>query len=155
MTANIKKLINGLGKSYQELTDDGLITYKSPPTASSGDPDLSLDMAKEGLFLSFKRDGRILQSVVLKIQNDRVKNWVFPNELPSPLQKEMSRQWVHEHLGEPLRSLPPQVIMRRAFGWTDLYEAKSPSIPTSMQINYDVMDRVRSVTFMPTAELRW
>lgn len=82
MTANIKKLINGLGKSYQELTDDGLITYKSPPTASSGDPDLSLDMAKEGLFLSFKRDGRILQSVVLKIQNDRVKNWVFPNELP-------------------------------------------------------------------------
>ncbi|MFI8415024.1 hypothetical protein ACQKFN_00775 [Serratia sp. NPDC071084] len=26
---------------------------------------------------------------------------------------------------------------------------------TSMQVNYDVMDFVRSVTFMPTSELRW
>jgi len=91
MTVDVNKLINGLGKSYQELTNDGLITYKSPPTASSGDPDLSLDMAKEGLFLSFKREGRILQAIVIKIQNDKVRNWVFPNELPSPLQKEMSR----------------------------------------------------------------
>lgn len=67
----------------------------------------------------------------------------------------MSRQWVHENLGLPLRSLPPQVVMRRAFGWTDLYEAQGRSISTSMQISYDVMDKVRSITFMPTAELRW
>lgn len=87
MTVDISKIIDGLGKSYQELTEDGLITYKSPPTASSGDPDLSLDMAKEGLFLSFRREGWILQAVVLKIQNDKVRGWVFPNELPSPLKK--------------------------------------------------------------------
>ncbi|WP_208951024.1 DUF6392 family protein [Rahnella sp. ChDrAdgB13] len=155
MTVNINELISSLGKSYPELIDNGLITYKSPPTASSGDPDLSLDMAKEGLFLSFKRDGRVLQAIVLKIQNDKVKDWVFPNDLPVPLQQKMSRQWVHEHVGEPLRSIPPQVIMRRAFGWTDLYEARGRSIPTSMQISYDVTDNVRSVTFMPTAELRW
>lgn len=155
MTVNVNELISSLGKSYLELTDSGLITYKSPPTASSGDPDLSLDMAKEGLFLSFKRDGRLLQAIVLKIQNDKIKDWVFPNALPAPLQQKMSRQWVHEHIGEPLRSIPPQVIMRRAFGWTDLYEAKNRPIPTSMQISYDVMDNVRSVTFMPTSELRW
>ena len=155
MTVNINELISSLGKSYLELIDNGLITYKSPPTASSGDPDLSLDMAKEGLFLSFKRDGRVLQAIVLKIQNDKVKDWVFPNDLPVPLQQKMSRQWVHEHVGEPLRSIPPQVIMRRAFGWTDLYEARGRSIPTSMQISYDVTNNVRSVTFMPTADLRW
>lgn len=67
----------------------------------------------------------------------------------------MTRPWVHDHLGEPLRSTPPKVIMKRAFGWTDLYEAKGRSICTSMQISYDVMDKVRSITFMPTAELRW
>lgn len=50
MTVDINGIINGLGKNYQELTEDGLITYKSPPVASSGDPDLSLNMAKEGLF---------------------------------------------------------------------------------------------------------
>ncbi|TBL66593.1 DUF6392 family protein [Hafnia alvei] len=155
MTVNINELISSLGKSYLELIDNGLITYKSPPTASSGDPDLSLDMAKEGLFLSFKRDGRVLQAIVLKIQNDKVKDWVFPNDLPVPLQPKMSRQWVHEHVGKPLRSIPPQVIMRRAFGWTDLYEARGRSIPTSMQISYDVTDNVRSITFMLTSELRW
>lgn len=155
MTVNINELISSLGKSYLELTDHGLITYRSPPTASSGDPDLSLDMAKEGLFLSFKREGRVLQAIVLKIQNDKAKDWVFPNALPAPLQPVMTRQWVHENIGEPLRSIPPQVIMRRAFGWTDLYEAKGRAIPTSMQISYDVMDYVRSVTFMPTSELRW
>lgn len=155
MTVNINELISSLGKSYLELIDNGLITYKSPPTASSGDPDLSLDMAKEGVFLSFKRDGRVLQAIVVKIQNDKVKDWVFPNDLPVPLQQKMSRQWVHEHVGEPLRSIPPQVIMRRAFGWTDLYEARGRSIPTSMQFSYDVKDNVRAVTFMPTAELRW
>ncbi len=155
MTVNINELISSLGKSYLELIDNGLITYKSPPTASSGDPDLSLDMAKEGLFLSFKRDGRVLQTVILRIQHDKVSNWVFPNELPSPLQKNMSRQWVHEHIGVPLRSVPPKVIMKRAFGWSDLYEAKGTAMPTNMQISYDVMDNVRSVAFIPTSELRW
>ncbi|MBI0274716.1 pyocin immunity protein [Hafnia alvei] len=155
MTVDVSKLINCLGKNYLELINSGLIAYKSPPIASSGDPDLSLNMAKEGLFLSFKRDGRILQAIVLKIQNDKAKDWIFPNELPSPLQKSMSRQWVHEHIGAPLRCIPPKVIMKRAFGWTDLYEAKGLSIPTSMQISYDMIDKVRSVTYMPTSELRW
>jgi len=155
MTMNIDALISCLGKTYQELIDNELITYKSPPTGSSGDPDLSLDMAKEGLFLSFKRDGRILQAIVVKIQNDKAKNWMFPNELPEPLQRSMSREWVHENIGVPLRSSPPKVVMRRAFGWTDLYEAQNRSIPTMMQISYDTSDQVRSVTFLPASDLRW
>lgn len=155
MTVNVEALIHSLGKSYNDLLDAELIPYRTPPTGFSGDPDLSLDMAKEGLFLSFKRNGRVLQAIVLTIQNERVKDWIFPNELPSPLQKKMSRQWVHENVGEPLRSIPPKVIMRKSFGWTDLYEAKGYPIPTSMQISYDTMNNVRSVTFMPTSELRW
>lgn len=155
MAVNINQLINSLGMTYSELVDNGIIAYKSPPTGHPGDPDLSLNMANEGLFLSFKRNGRVLQAIVLKIQNDKAKNWVFPNELPLPLQATMSRQWVQERIGEPLRSIPPKVVMKRTFGWTDLYEAKGYAIPTSMQINYDVNSYVRAVTFMPTAELRW
>ncbi|EGI5923378.1 pyocin immunity protein [Salmonella enterica subsp. enterica serovar Colindale] len=155
MTVNVDALINSIGKTYQQLFDEGLIPYKTRPTGYSGDPDLTLEMAKEGLHLTFKRDGRQLWSVILRIQYEKVADWLFPNELPSPLQKSMSREWVHQHIGEPLRSIPPKVIMKRAFGWTDLYEAKGRAIPTSMQISYDVMDRVRSVAFMPTSELRW
>lgn len=49
MTVNVNSLINSIGKSYQELLDEGLIPYKTKPTGYSGDPDLTLDMAKEGL----------------------------------------------------------------------------------------------------------
>lgn len=155
MTVNVNALIESLGKSYRDLINSELIMYKSPPKGASGSPVLSLDMAKEGVFLSFWREGRILKSITLSLQHETAADWTFPNELPTPLQKNMSRQWVHKNIGEPLRSTPPKVIMRRAFGWTDLYEATGWPIPISMQINYDVQDNVRSVTFMPTSELRW
>lgn len=155
MTVNVDALINSLGKSYQDMLDNELIPYKSPPKGSSGTPTVSLDMAQEGVFLSFWREGRILKSVTLRMQHETVADWSFPNELPSPLQKNMSRQWVHGNLGEPLRSSPPYVVMKRSFGWTDLYEVRERAIPTSMQVNYDMTDSVRSVTFMPTSELRW
>lgn len=155
MTVNIDALINSLGKSYQDMLENELIPYKSPPKGSSGTPTISLDMAQEGVFLSFWRKGRILKSITLRMQHETAVEWTFPNDLPTPLQKSMPRQWVHENIGEPLRSSPPYVVMKRSFGWTDLYEAKGRAIPTSMQVNYDVMDRVRSVTFMPTSELRW
>lgn len=155
MTVDVEALIHCLGKSYKDLLNADLISYKTPPTGASGDPEISLDMAKEGIYLSFKREGRILQAVILRIQHDKMSNWVFPNELPSPLRKNMSRQWVHEHIGVPLRSVPPKIILKRAFGWSDLYEAKGLTMPTSMQISYDVMDNARSVAFMLTSDLRW
>ncbi|WP_156292687.1 DUF6392 family protein [Serratia oryzae] len=155
MTVNINALINSLGKTYKEMLDAELIPYKTPPTGSSGDPDVSLDMAKEGVYLSFKRDGRVLQEVTLRIQHGKVNNWIFPNDLPMGLQKEMTRQWVHENIGEPLRSSPPVVIMKRSLGWTDLFDIKGMSIPVSMQVDYDITNNVRSITFMPTSELRW
>lgn len=155
MTLIIDSLINSLGKSYKTLYAEGLITYKTPPTGYPGDPDLTLEIAKEGVHLTFKRDGGYLWAIGLRIQHEKVKDWIFPNELPTPLQKSMSRQWVHENLGAPLRSVPPKVIMKRAFGWTDLYEARGRTYPTSIQISYDVEDNARSVTYMATSELRW
>lgn len=155
MTVNVDALINSLGKSYQDMLDNKLIPYKSTPKGSAGTPTISLDMAQEGVFLSFWREGQILKSITLRMQHETIADWEFPNELPSPLQKNMSRQRVHKNVGEPLKSSPPYVVMKRAFGWTDLYEAKGRALPTSMQVNYDVMDFVRTVTFMPTSELRW
>lgn len=38
MTVNIDALINSLGKSYQEIFDEGLIPYKTKPTGYPGDP---------------------------------------------------------------------------------------------------------------------
>ncbi len=63
MAANIEALINFLGKSYQEIFDKGLIPYKTKPTGYPGDPDITLDMIKEGMYLAFKRDGKILFAI--------------------------------------------------------------------------------------------
>lgn len=155
MTVNVGALISGIGKTYQELFDEGLIPYKTKPTGYPGDPDLTLDMAKEGVHLTFKREGRQLWSVILSIQHDSVNNWLFPNKLPAPLKDTMSRSWVHGTLGEPERSSPPEVIMKRAFGWTDIFTVSGRHVPMSMQVNYDVADMVSSVVFLPTIELRW
>ncbi|EKD5160021.1 pyocin immunity protein [Enterobacter cloacae] len=155
MTVNVEALIHSFGKSYQNLVDAELIPYKTPPTGFSGDPDLSLNMALEGVYLSFRREGRILQEITAILLRPEIKGWHFPNKLPFGLKSEMSRQWIHEHFGEPLRSSPPKTIMRRALGWVDLFDAATGDIPVSMQIDYDVMDNALSVTFMPTSELRW
>lgn len=155
MTVNIDNLINGIGKTYQELLDEGVIPYKTKPTGYPGDPDLTLDMAKEGVHLTFRREGRQLWSVIISIQHNSIANWVFPNELPPPFKSTMSRSWVHRELGEPERSSPPEIIMKRAFGWTDLFTLSGRHVPMSMQINYDVADMVSSIVFLPTAELRW
>lgn len=155
MTVNIEALMRSLGKSYKDIHDAGLLPYKTQPSASSGDPELSLDMAKEGVYLSFKRDGRIFQEMTLRIQYDKVKNWTFPNELPTPLQKSMSRQWVHENFGEPENSIPPRVIMKQEIGRIERFTVEDFHIPITMQIRYDMADMVVAVTFLPTSELRW
>lgn len=155
MTVNVEALIRSLGKNYKELVDSNLIAYKSDPKGASGSPTISLDMAKEGVFLAFQREGRVLKEITLSIQHDTLKDWTFPNDLPTPLQKSMSRHWVHENFGEPENSIPPRVIMKQEIGRVERFTVEGFHIPITMQIRYDMADMVVAVTFLPTSELRW
>ncbi|MEA9390591.1 DUF6392 family protein [Acerihabitans sp. TG2] len=155
MTVNIDALIRSLGKKYRDIVDAGLIFYKTEPRGASGSPILTLDMAKEGVFLAFHRKDGVFRELSLRIQNDKIKNWVFPNELPSPLKVSMSREWMHETFGKPDKEEPPQVIAKIAFGWTERYTAVGFDMPIAMQVSYDLQGMVKKVTFLPTSELRW
>lgn len=155
MTVNVEALIRSLGKTYQQLVEEELIPYKTKPSATSGEPTIHLEMANEGVFLSFLREGRVLKEISLRIQHEKVKNWIFPNKLPFGLKKIMNRTQVHAVFGEPLRSTEPKVIMRRVLGRADLYSIGYCKQPTSMQIRYDHSEMVASVVFLPTSELRW
>lgn len=108
MTVNVESLIRCLGKTYENILEAGILPYRTKPIGAPRSPNLGLEMAREGIFLSFKRTGRVLKSITLRLQHDPIKNWVFPNELPSPLQKNMTRQWVHDTFGEPDKSVPPE-----------------------------------------------
>lgn len=155
MTVNVEALINSLGRSYQEIFDEGLIPYKTKPTGYPGDPDITLDMIKEGMYLAFKREGKILFAIELIFLDQKKTSYQFPNELPSPLKTLMSRQWLHEQLGEPEKVLPPRTILKKDVGWTELYTLLDFRMPTSMQVDYDLSERVESVMFLLTSEVRW
>ncbi|PQQ26832.1 DUF6392 family protein [Photorhabdus hindustanensis] len=155
MTVNIDALINSLGKSYQEIFDEGLIPYKTKPTGYPGDPNISLHMIKEGVHLAFRRNGKILFAIGLILIDEKKDSYQFPNELPPRLIPIMSRQWIHEQFGEPERSLPPRRRLTKEIGWTELYTLLDSRIPTSMQVDYDLLERVRLVTFLPTSVVRW
>jgi len=155
MTVNIEALINSLGKTYQEIFDAGLIPYKTKPTGYPGDPVLNLEMAKEGLFLTFNRSDRAFIEITLRILDEKKPKYRFPNELPSPLLSDMNRPWVHVTFGEPDKFLPPRKRLRKDIGYTELFTVSDFHIPISMQIDYDLHERVESVTFMPTSEVRW
>lgn len=155
MAINVEALIRSLGKRYREMMDAGLIPYLTEPKGASGSPKLSLDMVREGIFLSFHRDGKIFKEMSLRIQNDEVKNWIFPNELPSPLQYKMSREWVHETFGPPDKSVSPKKVGTLSFGWFDRFTVEGFDFPLTMQMGYDLYDMVTEVTFLPTSELRW
>ncbi|MCT8349812.1 DUF6392 family protein [Photorhabdus temperata] len=155
MAVNIEALINCLGKSYQEIFDKGLIPYKTKPTGYPGDPDITLNMAKEGMHLAFKRDGKILFAVELFLLDQKRPSYQFPNELPSPLKPLMTREWVHEQFGKPEKALPPRKFLKKDVGWTELYTLLDFRIPTSMQVDYDLLEQVKSIAFLSTSEVLW
>lgn len=155
MTVNIEELMRSLGKPYQAIRDAGIITYKTPPQGTQSDPYLTLKMKNEGVSLTFDNDeDKALSEILLNIKTDK-KGWVFPNELPSPLQQIMSRQWVHKNFGEPDKSTPPEVFMKMKIGWIERFTVEDFHIPLTMCIYYDMDEMVEAVTFLPTSRLRW
>lgn len=155
MTVNVEALIHSLGKTYKELVDADLIPYKSKPTGFSGSDVVTLDMVKEGVFLAFHRDTKQFKEFTLTLQDQEKKNWVFPNILTPPLHSQMTRHWIHIEFGEPDKALSPRKRGRREIGWTERYSLVDFHIPVSLQIDYDLSEYARKLTFLPTSELRW
>lgn len=155
MTVNINALIGAIGTSYQEIYDKGLIPYKTKPSGFYGDIKIDLDMKKEGVFLSFLREGKILQAVEISIQKESNKNWVFPNKLPLSLEPVMSIAWIHEKFGNPDKSILPKTIGHRIFGRAEKYAVDSYDFLVSMQIRYDMNDMVKSISFVEASKARW
>lgn len=155
MTVNINALITYLGKSYKDICAAKLISYSTEPKGHSGSPTISLDMVKEGVFLSFLRKNRILKEITLYLQRDGNSDWIFPNDLPSPLQHEMSRDWIMTTLGKPVGSVEPRKVLRHSLGWVDKYYLNNTNIPITMQIDYDLNNFVKEISYIITSELRW
>ena len=155
MTVNVEALVRSLDKPYQAIRDAEIITYKTPPKGTQCDLFLTLDMKKEGIYLSFENSPeKILSEITLQLASGR-KNGVYPNELFPPLKPDMSREWAHETFGVPDKSIPPKVIFKRSFGWRDCFSIERLHIPVTMVILYGPDEISESVTFLSTSRLRW
>lgn len=53
MTVNIEKSAGSFGLTHQQLLDGNIINHKTSPKGIQSDEYLTLDMKKEGVFLSF------------------------------------------------------------------------------------------------------
>lgn len=155
MTVNVKALINNLGKTYEALFEAGYIPYKTKPKGDSGSTEISLDMAKEGVFLSFDRETRKLVEVDLDLIREENGKYIFPNELPIPLQQSMYRPQVHEQFGQPKNSHPPYEIVKRRFGGVDHYIMQLGEQRVSMILYYNLAQVVTGVAFKPTGLVQW
>lgn len=155
MTVNVNALIKHIGKSYKEICEAKLIPYSTGPKGHSGSPTISLEMVKEGVVLSFLRENRTLKEITLYIQRDGINNWTFPNDLPQPLQHEMSRDWIMATFGQPSGSVAPRKVLRHSLGWVDKYQLSDTYIPVTMQIDYDLSGFVKEVSYIITSEMRW
>ncbi|APS29875.1 pyocin immunity protein [Pectobacterium brasiliense] len=155
MTVNVEALFNRIGKTYQEIFDEGLIPYKTKPKGDSGDPALDLDMVKESVYLAFHRSSRKLFCVTLTLFDEYRPTQQFSNELPLPFKKEMSIDWMYEKFGIPEKTIPSKVIGGLHFGMKEKYKLDGFHIPLAMQIAYTEENIVESITVMPTEEMKW
>ncbi|MDF2414505.1 DUF6392 family protein [Aeromonas sp. 1HA1] len=155
MTVDVKALINSLGMTYEAMMEAELIPYKTKPKGDSGDPEITLNMAKEGIFLSFDRSSRKLIEVDLELFKEGDNKYRFPNEIPAPLWESMSKADVRATFGEPANSHPPYRIVNRNKGGTDHYILDKGSKQVSMLLSYDLTQRVLIVGFKPTKLVQW
>jgi hypothetical protein len=155
MTVNVKTFINNLGKTYEVLFEAGCIPYKSKPKGDSGSPRIGLNMAKEGVYLSFDRETRKLVEVDIELIRKDDSKYVFPNELPHPLWDGMYRPAVRETFGSPANSHPPFEVMRRCYGGVDHYPMLLGEQRVSMILTYNLAQLVTVVAFEPTENVQW
>ncbi|TDB59031.1 DUF6392 family protein [Photorhabdus khanii] len=157
MAISVNALINSLGRTYQEIFDQGLIPYKSKPRGDSGDDYVSLDMQKEGVFLAFDRASKKLTHVTLTLIDEERPRYVYPNQLPPPLINSMTREWIKEHLGPAIKSFPPCKVFNRQYGWKDLYLYNVPESEESIyiQLSYDLFEQVETITFLRAENVTW
>lgn len=151
MTVNVLSLIKHIGFTFEDLQRIEIIAEnKKLKAAFSGDDELHINMSREGIYLAFERTTKRLLTVnVILLDEDKPK-YEFPNDLPSPLLKKMSMEWIRSTIGEPIYSQGPLFVANRWFGGRDQFNLlKSQYGNISMVVQYDMNNQVEALMFMP------
>ena len=152
MSIDVETLVKQLGKDHQEIYDSGLIKYKTKPTATAGYDTATLDMKREGLFLSFENDkNKIFKEITLTLEDDDKTDWVFPNSMPFNLEPVMTQNWVRERFGLPMIYGEPKTMGSYSRGISEVYPLLPPNQNIAVLFVYNADLFVASVTFYSMA----
>ncbi|ROP61784.1 hypothetical protein EDF81_0258 [Enterobacter sp. BIGb0383] len=138
MSVDVEKLIEQLGKSYKDIFKEGLIPYKTKPYGSVSDDTASLEMKREGIYLSFFNDSdKKLKEVMLRLEDEEKTDWLFPNPMPFGLGLVMTQFWVREHFGLPMIYSDEKKIMSFYIGKKEVYALPAPHQNIAAMFTYN------------------
>ncbi|ROP61782.1 hypothetical protein EDF81_0256 [Enterobacter sp. BIGb0383] len=150
MTIDVEMLIKQLGEPYQSIYDKGVIPYKTKPNGSVSDDDASLDMKREGIFLSFiNNEFKTLKAVTLRLEDEGKTDWLFPNPMPFGLDPVMNQLWVRGHFGIPMIYVESQKVMKFYIGIKEFYPLPVPNQHIVASFTYNEDSFVSNITFYP------
>lgn len=150
MTIDTEALVKELGKPYQDILDKGLIPYKTKPYGSVSDDVATLEMKREGIFMSFNNNSeKTLKEVTLTLEDYVKTDWLFPNPMPFGLEPVMTQEWVRKRFGMPMIYADAKIIMTVYIGVKEAYSLPAPNQQIAVTFTYDEELFVIRVTFYP------
>jgi len=150
MSINVEKLIKQIGKAYQDIYNQGLIPYKTKPKCTVSDYNATLDLKREGIFLSFiNNQEKNLKEVTLRLEDNNKTDWLFPNPLPFGLEPVMTQEWVRDRFGHPMIYIEAQIIMTIYVGVDEIYILPVPDQNIAVTFSYNKYFFVSRITFIP------
>lgn len=151
MSINTELLIKQLNKPYVDICSQKIIPGKMKLNGTVDEDYATLDIKREGVFLSFINDSeKKLREVSLKLEDREKTDWFFPNEMPFGLEPVMSQRWVRERFGLPMIYVEPKVMLSVRIGIKEIYILPAPNQHISASFRYNDNLFVDRVVFYPT-----
>ena len=155
---DVKRMIAMMNMTYQSIVNEGVLKESQKPKPQfSGDDELTLNIKREGIILTFDRKSQCLININLILIKAEQPNYRFSNNLPNPLKPEMTKEYVYQAMGKPYESKLPIKIMGRMVGGIEHFRLNRDMFGKLSLLLYYTADQsqVKSLVFMNTNDVSW
>ncbi|WP_277962960.1 DUF6392 family protein [Pseudomonas sp. RIT-To-2] len=142
MTVSIIDYINGLGKRWGVLAENGTLTNQRPVGLYSGAQVLCL-YPVTGVALEFDLDDEILQRVHVITQASELRGLSYQGTLPSNLEGVCNKAEVRASLGKPVEAVGPVQLPKpvgMVGGWDGFNYVMKDGEVISLMVRYTLSD---------------
>ncbi len=129
----IDKLVRNLGRTYDELLVDGLISdIPLKQSFESNENEELIQVAESGIELWFWEKTKRLERILFSLSKMAEGDSIYTGELPPPFTHKMDRTGVRAMLGEPIESKEPiKIMLNKGFGARDAYRVEASAHPNA------------------------